>query len=191
GRTADERRVIGACGWVRGEMLAGRGAFGGEDVGDTLASVLKSEPVWAALPAETPPSIRALLRRCLDKDQHRRVADVRVALFAIDEAAFDDSNRSSAVVPQRPRQWAWVSLAAMSVITAAALMLVGVMYFTRALPDRRVIRFVISPPDGWMLESRTAFAPLAVSPDGRRLVFEARARDGKSLLVVRSLDAVA
>src|SRR5262245_64395878 len=31
----------------------------------------------------------------------------------------------------------------------------------------------------------------AVSPDGRRLVFEARARDGKSLLVVRSLDAVA
>src|SRR5262245_42931969 len=176
GRVADKRSDIWALGCVLYEMLTGKRAFEGEDVGDTLASVLKSEPAWAALPAGTPPSIRALLRRCLDKDQRRRVADVSVALFAIDEAAFDDSNRSSAVVPQRPRHWAWVSRAAMSLITAAAVMLVGVMYLTRALPDRRVIRFVISPPDGWMLE-RLSFAPLAVSPDGRRLVFQARPRD--------------
>src|SRR5262245_25181847 len=160
GRQADKRSDIWAFGCVLYEMLTGKGAFEGEDVSDTLASVLKSEPVWSALPAETPPSIRALLRRCLDKDQHRRVADVRVALFAIDEAAFDESTRSSAVVPQRPRRWAWVSLAAMSVMTAATVMLVGAMYFTVALPDGRVIRFVISPPDGWMLESRTTFAPL-------------------------------
>src|SRR5262249_60783806 len=146
GRVADKRSDIWAFGCMLYEMLTGRRAFEGEDVGDTLASVLKSEPVWANLPAETPPSIRALLRRCLDKDQHRRVADVRVALFAIDESALDESNRSSAVVPQRPPHRPWVALAATSGMTAAALMLVGVMYVTRALPDRRVVRLVVSPP---------------------------------------------
>ena len=47
-----------AFGAVLYEMLTGRRAFEGEDVSDTLANVLKSEPDWNALPADVPPHIR-------------------------------------------------------------------------------------------------------------------------------------
>jgi hypothetical protein len=45
-------------------------------VSDTLASVLRSEPDWNRLPADTPAAIRRLLRRCLQKDRHRRLQSV-------------------------------------------------------------------------------------------------------------------
>ena len=48
------------------ETLTGRKPFSGETASDTLAEVLKSDLDWSALPAETPASIRKLLRRCLE-----------------------------------------------------------------------------------------------------------------------------
>ena len=61
GRPADKRSDIWAFGCVLYEMLTGQRAFEGEDVSDTLASVLKSEPDWNALPADVPPHIRMLI----------------------------------------------------------------------------------------------------------------------------------
>ncbi len=69
------------------EMLTGRRAFEGEDVGDTLAAVLRGEPDWNALPADVPPHIRMLIQRCLAKDRRQRMADISVALFVMTEAA--------------------------------------------------------------------------------------------------------
>ena len=51
GRAADKRSDVWAFGCVLYEMLTGRRPFEGEDVADTLAAVLKSEPDWNALPA--------------------------------------------------------------------------------------------------------------------------------------------
>ena len=48
--------------------------------------MLKEEPDWTALPADTPPPIRRLLRRCLEKDRRRRLADAADARLEIDEA---------------------------------------------------------------------------------------------------------
>ena len=48
--------------------------FAGETVPDTLAAILTREPDWSALPPDTPPPIRRLLRRCLEKDRKRRLA---------------------------------------------------------------------------------------------------------------------
>src|SRR5713101_2669007 len=56
GRPADKRSDIWAFGCVLFEMLAGRRAFPGDDVTDTIASVVKSDPDWNALPRETPPN---------------------------------------------------------------------------------------------------------------------------------------
>ena len=69
------------------EMLTGRRPFEGEDLSDTLATVLKSEPDWNALPADVPPHVRMLIQRCLAKDRRQRVADMSVALFVMTEAA--------------------------------------------------------------------------------------------------------
>src|SRR5207249_5049011 len=54
GRPADKRSDVWAFGCVLYEMLAGKRAFEGDDVSDTLAAVLRGEPDWSALPAGVP-----------------------------------------------------------------------------------------------------------------------------------------
>ena len=83
GAVADRRADIWAFGVVLYETVTGRRLFEGATVSDTLASVLKTEPDWSALPSDTPSAIRRLLRRCLDKDRKERlqhIGDVRVEL---------------------------------------------------------------------------------------------------------------
>ena len=82
----DKRTDIWAFGCVLFEMLTGKGCFEGEDVANTLAFVLTKEPDWGALTPTTPSAIRGLIRRCLDKDRRKRIADISTALFVIDEA---------------------------------------------------------------------------------------------------------
>ncbi len=51
GKAVDKRSDIWAFGAVLFEMVSGRRAFSGENVSETLAEVMKSEPPWQALPA--------------------------------------------------------------------------------------------------------------------------------------------
>ena len=55
GRPVDKRADIWAFGCVLYEMLTGARAFAGDDVSDTLANILKSEPDWTAVPSGRPP----------------------------------------------------------------------------------------------------------------------------------------
>src|SRR5262249_35939008 len=86
GRAADKRSDIWAFGCVLFEMLTGKRVFDAADASEMLAFVLTKVPNWDALPANTPPAIRTLLRRCLEKDRKRRVADIADARLEIDEA---------------------------------------------------------------------------------------------------------
>ena len=86
GRQLDRRSDIWAFGVVFYEMLTGQRAFKGEDVSETVALLLTREPDWASLPAETPPPIRRLLRRCLEKDRKQRLDSAADARLEIDEA---------------------------------------------------------------------------------------------------------
>ena len=67
-------------------MLTGKRAFDGEDVSMTLAAVMKAEPDWTAMPSEAPPSLRACLTRCLQKDPRQRLRDVGDVRLVIDGA---------------------------------------------------------------------------------------------------------
>jgi serine/threonine protein kinase len=67
GGAVDKRADIWAFGVVLYEMLTRRRVFAGDTVSDALAAVLKTEPDWRPLPAETPSAIRRLLRRCLER----------------------------------------------------------------------------------------------------------------------------
>src|SRR4030095_7974237 len=83
GKIADRRSDIWSFGAVVFEMLSGKQAFPGESVSDTLASVLKLEPDWSALPKDTPAWLGQLLRRCLTKDRKRRlqaIGEARIVL---------------------------------------------------------------------------------------------------------------
>ncbi|MEO5567115.1 MAG: protein kinase [Gemmatimonadaceae bacterium] len=85
GKALDKRSDLWAFGVVLLEMLTGRQVFGGETVSHVLASVLKDTPDLAALPADTPAPIRKLLRRCLEKDRRKRLADAADAGLEIDD----------------------------------------------------------------------------------------------------------
>src|SRR4029453_3542752 len=83
GRVADKRSDVWAFGCVLFEMLTGRRAFDGDDVSDTLATVLKSDPPWDALPPALPSPIRGLLKGCLEKNHRERISDMSTALFVL------------------------------------------------------------------------------------------------------------
>ena len=83
GRAVDRRSDIWAFGCILYEMLTGKTAFGGADIAETLAHVIRDEPEWSALPPDTPTALRVCLRRCLQKDVADRIhdaADVRLAM---------------------------------------------------------------------------------------------------------------
>ena len=91
GEPVNKRADIWAFGCVLYEMLTGRRAFTGDDMFHTLASVLHAEPDWSVLPETTPPAIQRLLRRSLQKDRNRRMADIA------------DARMTSTMRPPNPR----------------------------------------------------------------------------------------
>ena len=66
-------------------MLTAQRAFDGDDVAVVLANLIERDPDWAVLPARLSVPIRRLLRRCLQKDSRRRLADVADARLEIEE----------------------------------------------------------------------------------------------------------
>src|SRR5262249_25764895 len=102
GRAVDRRADLWAFGCVLYEMITGRPAFGRETVTDTIAAVVAAAPDWTRLPASTPPSVRRLLRRCLEKDPRRRLRDIADARLEIEETAADEP-RSAPVSAPRAR----------------------------------------------------------------------------------------
>ena len=91
GVAVDKRTDIWAFGCVFYEMLTGTPAFRGTTLSDTIASVIAREPDWSALPAHTPPAIRRLLRRCLEKDRKHRLADIADARLELTDAVVPEA----------------------------------------------------------------------------------------------------
>ncbi|MEP7028317.1 MAG: serine/threonine-protein kinase, partial [Candidatus Eisenbacteria bacterium] len=98
GRALDKRTDIWSFGCVLFECLTGKQAFAGETVSDLIAHILTGEPDWAALPAATPPRLRELLRRCLEKDARRRLRDMGDARIELEEVLSPRGSASSAAV---------------------------------------------------------------------------------------------
>jgi Tol biopolymer transport system component len=171
------------------EMLTGRGAFAGDGVTDTLSRVLQREPDYAVLPATTPPAIRRLLVRCLEKDRNKRLPQIAVAAFQLDEVM---GAGSSPVVeaPVRVRRHRAVLGSAIlaGVVAGAALMwLIAIRQPASVAPVTR-LQMNVSPADQiGGFEGRPTRHAFALSPDGRTLVFSATQKNRRALYL-RPLD---
>jgi eukaryotic-like serine/threonine-protein kinase len=191
GRAADKRSDIWAFGAVLYEMLTARRAFEGEDVSDTLANVLKSEPDWSALPADVPWRVRMLVQRCLAKDRQQRIADMSVALFVMtDEAASPSplsSSSESIHVPQRRPRWRRVAVALIAALLLGTA--VGTMVWLtmrqRAAP---VTRFALVQAGATALSPDPQSRDLTITPDGTHIVYKGAAGTSDTRLYVRPLD---
>jgi serine/threonine protein kinase len=104
GETVSKRADIWAFGTVLFEMLTGQQAFSGADVPRVLADIVSREPRWDALPADTPQSIRRLLRRCLAKEQTERLRDIADIRLEIQDALAHDREEAASLAPVAPRR---------------------------------------------------------------------------------------
>jgi eukaryotic-like serine/threonine-protein kinase len=181
GLIVDRGADIWAFGCVLFEMLSGARAFAGTDAAETIAAIIRSEPEWTRLPVDTPPALRRLLRRCLQKDRAKRLADLRDARLDLEEARSDGA---APVAPEGRRgrtgeRAAWVAACLACAVVAAA---VTAWRGTAANPAPRVGERhveITTPPT-------TDHVSLAISPDAEKLAFVASS-DGRSKLWLRSL----
>ena len=168
GKGVDRRADIWAFGVVLYEMLTGQRLFGGETVSHVLASVLKDEPDFSALPAETPERIANLVRRCLRKKPRERLQAIGDARVVIEEVlARPDAERSLALAaPPPPSRLPW-AIAGMSLLAALALAVLALRTPSAEDAGRMVHASLAAPAETWLGET------FALSPDGRRLAFQA------------------
>ena len=184
GKAIDRRTDVWAFGVVLYEMLTGGRLFGGDEMSDVLAAVLRQPLDWTSLPSDTPASVRRLLRRCLERERGGRLGDISTARLEINEAIAGEGEAQ----PTRPEPRPWraisIGLAVVSVVLAFALTWLLASSSTGVIRDESVLRFTLV--DDPNMEIHTSTQPFAASPDGKTIVFSASART--TGLWVRSLD---
>ena len=194
GRPADRRADIWAFGIVLYEMLVGKQAFTGETAAETLASVLKEQISFVDLPSDTPPPIRNLLNRCLERDVRKRlqaIGEARIVLEGPMEAARAEVTAlpASTAPPSRFANAGWVAAGVLAI--ALAGLAVWSWWPRQATVEPGVARFVVAPPEGATLTGNSPNAPqLAVSPDGRYVAFVADEGGKSRTLWIRALGSL-
>jgi len=168
GVAVDKRADIWAFGVVLYEMLTGRRLFEGELVTDVLANVLKHDIDLGRLPEATPPSIRRLLRRCLERNPKNRLHDIADARIVIDEAlAAPDpgtpvrGDGAQVAAPSARLPWA---LAGAGLVAA---LLFATLWLRVPRQEVRSVHASLLAPEGFALGDS-----FALSADGERIAYQ-------------------
>jgi eukaryotic-like serine/threonine-protein kinase len=182
GKPVDKRADIWAFGVVLYEMLTGRRLFPGETLSDTLAAVLTRDPDWTLLPTSTPPGVRRLLARCLERDARKRLRDIGDA-----RPELEDQREPMAETAATPAHSLWRVLP--WGLASAAALVAGWALWARSggdtpAPVATHLEIAYPPNVEPLLVSTGA---LALSPDGRTVAMIG-AKDGVRQLFAHRLD---
>ena len=191
GKAVDRRADVWAFGVVLYEMLTGRRTFEGQEVSDILASVLRQDIDWSALPATTPAPVRRLLKRCLERDPRKRLSALGDARLEIDEpdAAPAQSLTATAVATPSLLSRLWPAAAAV-VVTALVAYALRPAVPVASNDSGQLARLSILPPAGVTLFPDSA--GVAISPDGTMVAYLVGSitQSGENEMWVRSLSSM-
>jgi Tol biopolymer transport system component len=187
----DARTDIFEFGATIYEMATGKKAFQGSTNASIMAKILESDPPpMASIQPITPPALDHLVGRCLAKQPDERwqaAGDLRLQLEWISEgwSQTDSANASSANTTgaRRHAQFAGFGAVAGALVVAIA----GWLLRPPAVP-KPVLRLTIALPPGQQLAGTLYGSPVALSPDGTRLVYVGR-ENGTQQLYLRPLDS--
>jgi serine/threonine-protein kinase len=160
GKPVDKRADIWAFGVVLCEMVTGKKLFAGEDLTDTLASVVKIDPDLSTVPVELQP----LIKKCLEKDPRKRLRDIS-DVDALLELGKAKAAPQTATVVTAPAQRSWRTWAGAVVAIAAIAWWAG-MWFAPKPPAPQVVRTILN-----LDKALLATANLEVSRDGTKIVY--------------------
>src|SRR5262245_34575064 len=194
GQTVDHRADVFALGAILYEMLSGQKAFAGATAADTISAIIDRDPPELPSERRIPPGLVRVVDRCLEKNPAARFQSTRDLAFALESlSTHSEVGARDVAVTGRSGVGGRLLWAIAGGIAAAALALGAARYFRTAPVETRAFRStIVAPPNTSITFDFPGFAAavLAVSPDGQRLAFLARAADGRVQLWLRPLDGI-
>jgi tRNA A-37 threonylcarbamoyl transferase component Bud32/Tol biopolymer transport system component len=188
GLPVDHRSDIFSFGAILYELLSGRRAFKRDTSADTMGAILREEPPefgW-----NIPPALDHVVRRCLEKDRENRFQSAKDIAFALSQASGRamGSGVHVAVSPAGKKKLLVAALVIIPLVVAAVFLLRRGLFFsprfpTTGSPAASPVRLSLSFPLEATPQGAENFNPLALSPDGKTLVYAG------SRLFIRPLDS--
>jgi Tol biopolymer transport system component len=189
GKEADSRTDIFAFGAVVYEMATGKKAFEGKSQASLIAAIMGQDPrPISELQPMTPLTLDHLVRGCLEKDPDERwqnALDLTKELKWVTEVG-THVDVSPPVSASKSRERIWMPLAG-GLFLLCIVLVFSLLTSLPAAEDQLATKFEVTPP----LDAPLANFPgrdLAISPDGRYLLYAAESQDGKTSLYLRHMD---
>jgi Tol biopolymer transport system component len=185
GKEADARSDIFAFAALLYEMATGKRAFEGKSQLSVASAILEKEPEpMSGLQPGMPVALEHVIHACLAKDPEERYQSARDVKLELDWVAAAPAAAAPATATAKPGSARVAWTVAGTALLIALLFAVAPLF--RSAPRPAVLRAALLPPKGVTILP----THLAVSADGRRLVFAGMA-ENKIMLWLRALDATA